>query len=194
MLKFKSLNRTPPDSVYTQPETGFQVRWETSIDDVFDKITTHRHAHRIQLTEGWQDEVLHQLAMTLKAVPWEDWCYDPDKPHIPRLAAYGQALWKELHEYALAYPEKPDDYEQQAALGWFAGWVSRIPRAMNCDCAANWRRLNLGSPDVSSRANFYQWTVMAHDRVREKLGQERMEGAFRTEASALPSKLLAGVV
>lgn len=179
MLKFRTTSRTPPDSVYTEPTTGYQVKWETSIDDLFDRVATHKKAHRIQLTEGWKDEVIHQLCMTLKVDDWNAWCYDSDIPYTSHLMRYGQRMWAELHEWAKAYPEKPDEHQKQAALVWFSGWVARIASAMNCDCAANWRRLNLGAPDVSGRASLYQWTVNAHDSVRNHMGQPIMEGSFR---------------
>lgn len=177
MLRFKTLMRTPPDSVYTEPSTGYKVPWVTSFQDCLDKVKEHRELHGIQLTEGWEREVESQLAMTLKVSDPENWIEDTEKPYIPRLVAYGRALWAELHAYALAYPENPDDHQKAAAQAWFAGWVARIPSA-KCDCAYRWAKLGL-TPDFSDRRSFYLWSVAAHDRVREHLGQTIMGGEFR---------------
>lgn len=179
MLKFRTLSKTPPSAVYTEPSTGYTVKWDTSIDDLYEKVAESRRAHGIQLTEGWKDEVIHQMCMTLKVDNWDEWCYDTEVPHIPRLAVYGRTMWNELHNRALAYPNNPDEHDRQNARSWFHSWEARIPTAMNCGCAANWKRLALGEPDFSSRRAYYLWTVNAHDRVREHLGQPFMDGEFR---------------
>jgi hypothetical protein len=177
MLKFKTLSITPPNSVYVEPSTGYHVPWLTSFKDVLDKVKEHRELHGLPLTEGWEQEVESQLAMTLKVDHPEQWIEDTEKPYIPRLVAYGRAMWAELHERALAFPEHPTEFDRQAEVLWLQGWKARIPSSL-CDCAYKWRKMGLDF-DLSDCKGYYTSTVVVHDAIRASLGQPMMEGEFR---------------
>lgn len=177
-LKLRSKMKTPHNGwFYVDQLTGHKVRNDV-FENLLGEIATYRKAHGFQLTEGWQEEVEHTVCLLLDVDNTEDWVFDPDHPPLTRMVKEGHRLWGELHGYALAYPEQPSEEDKVAAEGWFRGWESRIPN-LNCKCAKNWRSLQLGLPDLSNRESFYRWTVAAHDRVREKLGQPILEGEFR---------------
>lgn len=177
MLKFKTRRRVPPNAVYVEPTTGYRVPWTGPFQDVLNTVKEHKRIHDIQLTEDWEQQVEHQLAMTLKVSNPDDWIEDTEKPYIPRLVQYGRDMWAELHAKALAYPDQPSEMDKVEIKSWYDGWCSRIPSA-KCECAYKWKRL-ANEPDFSSRKSFYLWSVEMHDLITETLGKPRMEGEFR---------------
>lgn len=179
MLRFKSYMRTPPVGTgYTQPETGYFVPWETDIQRMFDGVKDHRQAHGLPLPENWREEVEHQVCMTLKVSEVDDWIYDTEKPSLPRLVVYGRAMWAELHERALQYPEAPDEHDKDSEIKWLEGWKARIPSA-KCDCAYKWISMGLDF-DISSRDGYWESTVKAHNAVNASLGKPIWSGTSQS--------------
>lgn len=178
MLKLKSKMTTPHLGwPYVEPSTGHLIRDEV-YENLVQRVLDHKKAHGIALTDTWREEIEDSVCLHLEVEDWDRWCIDPDNAPVPRMVSEGRKLWAELHQHAMNFPVAPEEDDRMAALAWFRGWEARVP-SLNCKCARNWKSLALGQPDVSSRKSYYVWTVIAHDKVREKLGQPIMEGEFR---------------
>lgn len=83
-----------------------------------------------------------------------------DAPLSPH---WGPPLWRRLHTGALtaATPE--------ARLALVAEISDALPR--RCDCRGHWRKVLLELPPaVASAAEFFEWTVEAHNRVNARRG------------------------
>lgn len=169
MLRFKSKMRTVPGAQYVEPSTGYVVRWETSFDELLRKVREYREGIGLPILEGWEAEVEHQVAMTLKVENPDDWIEDTEKPYVPHLVAYGRQMWKELHERAEAYPEIPQAPEREAEYQWLLSWVARIPSA-KCDCAYKWHKMGLDF-DISCRDGYVKSAIHVHNEVNKTLGK-----------------------
>ncbi len=175
MLKFKSLMRTPPLAQYVEPATGYVVPWETSFEELLRRVREYRQGLGLPILEGWEAEVEHQVAMTLKVDSPDDWIEDSEKPYVPHLVAYGRQMWRELHERALAYPENPQGPEREAEYQWLLSWVARIPSA-RCDCAYKWKKMGLDF-DLSGRQGYVQSAINVHNHINAELGKPQWVSA-----------------
>lgn len=169
MLKFKSLMRTPPGAQYVEPSTGQVFHWVTSFEELLREVRESRLERGLPMSWGWEKEVEHQVAMTLKVDAPDDWIEDTEKPYVPHLVAYGRSMWKELHDRAMAYPESPQGPERDAEYQWILSWVARIPSA-NCNCAYKWKKMGLDF-DLSGRDGYWVSTVRVHNAINESLGK-----------------------
>jgi len=90
------------------------------------------------------------------------------------IPAVGNALWKLLHAFALAYPEHPDEAAKQGAALFLEVWSGLVEQnSTGCkSCHKKWVLLvSRHPPDLSSSASFYHWTSAAHDWVNRELGK-----------------------
>lgn len=172
--------RTPPNAQYVEPSTGHVSCWETSFADLLDNVRWHRAERGLPLVEGWELEVEHQVAMTLKVENVDDWVEDTEKPYVPHLVAYGRQMWKELHERAEAYPENPQAPEREEEYQWLLSWVARIPSA-KCDCAYKWHKMGLDF-DLSGRDGYVKSAIDVHNKINATLGKPHW---YPAKASAL---------
>jgi hypothetical protein len=171
MLRLRTKSKTPHGGWrYVEQATGHEIR-DDVYDNLVEQVLSHKKAHGIQLTETWAQEVEDTVALLLDVDDPENWAFDPTTPPADRMSVEGRKLWRELHAYALAYPEQPTEEDRQVAERWFRSWESRIPGGLNCICSRHWRQLGLGLPELSSRDAFYEWTVMAQNKVNVSLGR-----------------------
>lgn len=161
--------RTPPNAQYVEPSTGRVFRWETAFSELLRGVKEHRSEKGIAMPDGWELEVEHQVAMTLKVENVDDWVEDTEKPYVPHLVAYGRQMWKELHERAEAYPEIPQVPEREAEYQWLLSWVARIPSA-KCDCAYKWHKMGLDF-DLSCREGYVRSAIEVHNKVNATIGK-----------------------
>jgi hypothetical protein len=93
----------------------------------------------------------------------------------------GRQLWDALHLYAWSYPEVATAEDQQAARGWLAEFAQAL-RPAGCSCATEWEAMvRLVPVPLGGRAEFYWWTVAAHDRVNARLGKHLVAPAWSRE-------------
>lgn len=165
-LRFISKQETPQGGwSYTEASTGITLR-ALQFSQLIGMVAAHRQANGLDLGDGWAKRMEAEMCMTNPSP-----CHDPDSVVEDPLSAYGRQLWGELHEYALDYPASPDELDVREAQRWLSAWEERIPKFQKCNCRENWEKFR-GIPDLASRRAFYTWTVLAHGRVSEKLGNK----------------------
>lgn len=78
-------------------------------------------------------------------------------------------LWNELHFHALNY-NGTNDWSYLASFG------NRIPRyTRGCKCQEHWSAwLRFNAPVFTPTAEYFAWTVKAHNAVNLKLGKPQM--------------------
>lgn len=76
--------------------------------------------------------------------------------------------WLEFHLYAI---RNWDHWDEVDARKWFSQHELLIPR-YGCSCRKNWKSLKVKLPPVfRSAAEFFDYTVEAHNRVNHELGK-----------------------
>lgn len=137
------------------------------IGALYKKVYVHRAATNQDIGIGWQDGLHNQLC---EQMPWVK-CEEVPTPDNHPLVIAGRKHWKELHEYAMAYPDDPTLGDQAAAQNFLESWRSRIPQ-YGCSCKKHFASIEASRPvDLSSKDAFYGWTVAAHNDVNIRLGK-----------------------
>lgn len=129
-----------------------------------------RHGMKLDLDEGWQKRLEHEVCLHLP----EGLCQDPENPEPYRteLQKRGRKLWKELHDYALNYPESPSAADVKSAQEWFRLWRLQIPNFGKCACQKHFQDILTANPvRFQSRASFYEWSVEVHNSVNSLLSK-----------------------
>ena len=97
------------------------------------------------------------------------------------IAQVGQTLWTLLHATANAYPDEPSERDKESARYWldvFSALVKENSRGCK-RCLTEWEKMLQIMPiPLDSRADFYLWTIAAHDRVNRKLGKPILHPEF----------------
>jgi hypothetical protein len=125
-------------------------------------------------------DMAHQLYLARGGVGGrevEDWLQAEDFLNRPKAidqrslewmpkSVWGPIKWKELHTRGLLDLSMDDEQK------WFETFVEGLPCLK---CRQHFEAfLTEHPPDLSSRPNFFAWTVRAHNHVNEALGKPRM--------------------
>lgn len=67
----------------------------------------------------------------------------------------------------------PSADDQKAAQAWLADFARRVrASSAGCTCNDEWEAMtHICAPPLSSRIDFYWWTVAAHDWINRRLGR-----------------------
>lgn len=82
-----------------------------------------------------------------------------------------------LHSFAGVYSNAPTEDHKADAQWWMNVFTSLVRfNSRGCKrCLSEWEKIHLiMPPQLDSRAEFYLWTLAAHDRVNRKLGKPLM--------------------
>lgn len=84
------------------------------------------------------------------------------------LAVVGPLLWAELHGFAASQPELIGAEGAEAIRAWLKAFSKRLPCG---DCRGHFEQILAGYPPLlSSRDEFFAWTVEVHNRINARLG------------------------
>jgi len=89
----------------------------------------------------------------------------------------GKALWRCLHAYAWTFPESATSEDQARARAWLEWFSQAVDEAstQSCHCARHWRAICAAHPpNLRGAAEFFAWTVEAHNQVNVRLGKPRV--------------------
>lgn len=95
--------------------------------------------------------------------PCEDLLVNSSYEEIISPNIWGPVLWKTLHKRPFNIQNL--DFEEY----WINIFTSWIPCG---ECKSSWMSLLLENPiDLTSVNNYYEWTIMIHNKVNEKLNK-----------------------
>jgi hypothetical protein len=93
--------------------------------------------------------------------------------HIPP-EVWGPIFWATIHITALGYPDQPSYSEKKAAKEYF----NALPYLLPCPvCRDHFREVLQGipiEPWLDNRKSLIEWTVMAHNKVNERLEKPQL--------------------
>lgn len=159
---------TPPGGWrYTEPLSGVSFT-SLTFQDILNQIAKHRRASGFDMPYEWRRLIEHLMC---EQNQWSDCTEEGERP-LTQLEIVGRQRWKELHEFALAYPELPTEQDKTDALAWLNLFDRRVPNFGGCNCIREWEKLRAETaPDLSSREAFYMWTARMHNKVNARIGK-----------------------
>jgi len=87
---------------------------------------------------------------------------------------WGGPLWRAIHVVAMGYPSSPSGDVKQAYRQFYASLETVIPCAI---CAEGYTAIVRDNPidqALGNKEDLFNWTVLVHNKVSEKLGKPPM--------------------
>jgi hypothetical protein len=86
-------------------------------------------------------------------------------------AVWGPIFWHTIHIVALGYSKTPNYSEKKAAKEFYESLAFVIPCPVCREHYAQHLKENPLTPNLDSREDLFNWTVMIHNKVNKDLGK-----------------------